>query len=317
MKKIIKLLIIMSLIMCSGCEKQNNNSKNNKLSIVVTNFAVYDWLRQIIGDNKDNIELTMLMDNGVDSHNYQPTADDIIRISDCNLFVYIGGQSESWVADVLKNSTNKDMKVVNLLNILADKAKLEEEVDGMQKHDEEHKEYDEHVWLSLKNAELFVKNITDVLEIIDPDNKDNYIFNCDMYLDKLSVLDEEYQEVVDNAKRKTVLFADRFPFLYLIDDYNLNYYAAFNGCSTETDADFETISFLINKIDELKLPYILTIEGTQHKIAETIINNTIEKNIQILSMNSMQSLTTEDITVGITYISIMQDNLAVLKEALN
>lgn len=317
MKKIIKLLIIMSLIMCSGCEKQNNNSKNNKLSIVVTNFVVYDWLRQIIGDNKDNIELTMLMDNGVDSHNYQPTADDIIRISDCNLFVYIGGQSESWVADVLKNSTNKDMKVVNLLNILADKAKLEEEVEGMQKHDEEHKEYDEHVWLSLKNAELFVKNITDVLEIIDPDNKDNYILNCDMYLDKLSVLDEEYQEVVDNAKRKTVLFADRFPFLYLIDDYNLNYYAAFNGCSTETDADFETISFLINKIDELKLPYILTIEGTQHKIAETIINNTIEKNIQILSMNSMQSLTTEDITVGITYISIMQDNLAVLKEALN
>lgn len=316
MKKIIKLLIVMSFIMCSGCEKQNN-PKNDKLSIVVTNFAAYDWLKQIIGDNKDNIELTMLMDNGVDSHSYQPTADDIIKISDCNLFVYIGGQSESWVDDVLKNSTNKDMKVVNLLNILADKAKLEEDVEGMQKHDEEHKEYDEHVWLSLKNAELFVKNITDVLVIIDPDNKDSYILNCDTYIDKLSILDEEYQEVVDNAKRKTVLFADRFPFLYLIDDYNLNYYAAFNGCSTETNADFETISFLINKVDELQLPYILTIEGTQHKIAETIINNTIDKNIQILSMNSMQSLTTKDITAGITYISIMQDNLAVLKEALN
>lgn len=315
MKKIILMLLIMALVMSTGCVKQNNYFKNDKLSIVVTNFAVYDWLRQIIGDN---IELTMLMDNGVDSHSYQPTADDIITISDCDLFVYIGGQSESWADDVLKNATNKDMKVVNLLNILADKAKLEEDVEGMQKHDDEHeKEYDEHVWLSLKNAELFVKNISDVLEVIDPENKDSYILNCDTYLDKLSALDEEYQDVVNNAKCKTVLFADRFPFRYLIDDYGLNYYAAFGGCSTETDADFETIIFLINKVDELKLSCILTIEGTQHNIAETIISNTVHKNIKILSMNSMQSLTTKEIADGITYISVMQDNLAVLKEALN
>lgn len=307
MKKIIILLLITLFVMCSGCAKQTN-VKNDKLSVVVTNFAVYDWLRQLIGDN---IELTMLMDNGIDSHSYQPTADDVIKISDCDLFIYIGGQSESWADDVLKNATNKNIKVINLLNILADKAKLEEDVEGMQKHD------DEHVWLSLKNAELFIKNISEVLEKIDSENKDSYILNCDTYLDKLSALDEEYQDVVNNAKRKTVLFADRFPFRYLIDDYDLNYYAAFAGCSTETDADFETITFLINKVDELKLPCILTIEGTQHKIAETIISNTIDKNIQILSMNSMQSLTIKDIADSITYISIMQDNLAVLKEALN
>ena len=179
------------------------------------------------------------------------------------------------------------------------------------------KEYDEHVWLSLKNAETLCNAITDALEEIDPANKDAYATNAASYLEKLAALDGEYQTVVDNAARKTVLFGDRFPFRYLVDDYGLSYYAAFAGCSAETEASFETISFLAGKVDELRLPCVLTIEGAQHKIAETIVQNTAEKNQSILTLDSMQSTTSTDVANGTTYLSVMESNLDVLKQALN
>ena len=178
------------------------------------------------------------------------------------------------------------------------------------------KEYDEHVWLSLKNAETLCNAITDALEEIDPANKDVYAANAASYLEKLAALDGEYQTVVDNAARKTVLFGDRFPFRYLVDDYGLSYYAAFVGCSAETEASFETVSFLAKKMDELKLPCVLTIEGAQHKIAETIVQNTAEKNQKVLTMDSLQSTTSKDVANGTTYLSVMEKNLSVLKEAL-
>ena len=299
-----------------------SQSGSKPLKIVTTIFPEYDWVREILGDKADHAEVTMLLDNGVDLHSYQPTADDIIKISDCDLFIYVGGESDGWVEDALKEATNKEMQVINLLDVLGEQVKEEEVVEGMEAEEEESEdesepEYDEHVWLSLKNAETLCNAITDALEEIDPANKDAYATNAASYLEKLAALDGEYQTVVDNAARKTVLFGDRFPFRYLVDDYGLSYYAAFAGCSAETEASFETISFLAGKVDELGLPCVLTIEGAQHKIAETIVQNTAEKNQSILTLDSMQSTTSTDVANGTTYLSVMESNLDVLKQALN
>lgn len=331
MKKITALLALLMLVgALAGCGKQNDINKTDKLSIVTTIFPEYDWVRAVLGDKADNAEVTMLLDNGVDLHSYQPTADDIVKISDCDLFLYVGGESDGWVDDALKNATNKNMKVINLLDVLGDSVKTEEVVEGMQEtehdHDHDHskevstfedeEEKDEHVWLSLKNAEVLVNAISKSLQELDPDNKDTYAANAAAYIEKLSALDGEYQAAVDAATYKTVVFGDRFPFRYLVDDYGLRYYAAFVGCSAETEASFETVSFLAKKVDELKLPCVLTIEGAQHKIAETIVQNTAEKNQKVLTMDSLQSTSSKDVANGTTYLSVMEKNLSVLKEAL-
>lgn len=332
MKKITALLLALFVLVgaLAGCGKQNDTNKTDKLSIVTTIFPEYDWVREILGDKADNAEITMLLDNGVDLHSYQPTADDIVKISDCDLFIYVGGESDGWVEDALRNAANRNMKVINLLEILGDSVKTEEIVEGMQEehehedahaHDdaEEHEheeETDEHVWLSLKNAKMLVRVISKALQELDPDNKDIYAANADAYVKKLSALDAEYQAAVDAASNKTILFGDRFPFRYLVDDYGLRYYAAFVGCSAETEAGFETISFLAKRVDEWKLPCVLTIEGAQHKIAETVVRNTTAKNQKVLTMDSMQSTTSKDVKNGTTYLSVMEKNLSVLKEAL-
>ena len=512
MKKIFTIFLALTMVvgLLAGCGKKNaaetGESDSNKLSVVTTIFPEYDWVKEILGDKAESTDLTMLLDNGVDLHSYQPTADDLVKISDCDLFVYVGGESDKWVDDALKEATNKDMKVIDLLEVLGDSVKTEETVEGMQEtehaHDhskevstfedhevqdrslsdwagswqsaypfaldgtlddafaamaeegemtaDEYKTYyqngyktditniniegdhiaftyedgkkvgsdykyigyyiqnsrrfpgiapcrsararfeavdrtsgapiyiefndhmiesaaaehfhirmsnesfdaivdpekswptffpadmtgedlcehmeghghdhgeekDEHVWLSLKNAKTLVGAIADALQELDPDNKDTYAANASAYIEKLSALDGAYQSAVDGAARKTVLFGDRFPFRYLVDDYGLSYYAAFAGCSAESEASFETLSFLAKKVDELKLPCVLTIEGKNHKIAETIVENTAEKNQKILTMDSMQSTTSEDVANGTAYLSVMEQNLSMLKEAL-
>lgn len=335
MKKITALLLALFVLVgaLAGCGKQNDTNKTDKLSIVTTIFPEYDWVREILGDKADNAEITMLLDNGVDLHSYQPTADDIVKISDCDLFIYVGGESDEWVEDALRNAANGNMKVINLLEVLGDSVKTEEIVEGMQEEEHEHEdaeehehedaeeheheeEADEHVWLSLKNAKMLVRVISKALQELDPDSKDIYAANADAYVKKLSALDAEYQTAVDAASNKTILFGDRFPFRYLVDDYGLRYYAAFVGCSTETEAGFETISFLAKRVDEWKLPCVLTIEGAQHKIAETVVRNTTAKNQRVLTMDSMQSTTSKDVKNGTTYLSVMEKNLSVLKEAL-
>lgn len=321
MKKILALLLALWIpaAVLSGCVPQDDSAASNKLNIVTTIFPAYDWVREILGDETDRAEMTTLLDSGVDLHSYQPTVDDIVKISDCDLFLYVGGESDGWVEDALKNAPNKDRQVIRLLDVLGDSAKAEETVAGMQEEEHDHEEeaeYDEHIWLSLKNAQVLVAAISEALQETDPARKDTYAANAAAYVEKLSALDGEYRAAVDSGKYKTLLFGDRFPFRYLADDYGLDYYAAFPGCSAETEASFETVSFLAGKMDALGLPCVLTIEGTQHKIAETIVQNTAQKNQQVLTMDSMQAVTANDAASGVSYLSIMEKNLSVLKKAL-
>ena len=343
MKKFITLLLIAVLSVCalSGCgnSKSSESTNGKKLKVVTTIFPEYDWVMQILGDKADKADVTMLLDKGVDLHSYQPSTADISKISEADVFIYVGGESDEWVKDVLKQAKNKNLKVINLMDVIGDKAKEEEVKEGMQAedehdhdkdkdHDEKHDqdkehdhdkdepEYDEHVWLSLKNAKIFTKKISDVLSEVDKDNAKTYKANYKNYVEKLDELDKKYAEAVSSAKVKTLVFGDRFPFRYLVNDYGLDYYAAFVGCSAESEASFETVTFLAKKIDELGLKHILTIEGKNHKIAKTVIENTKNKSQKILTLDSMQSTTSNDVKNGATYLGIMEKNLEVLKKAL-
>ncbi len=300
-----------------------SSSGSKNISIVTTIFPEYDWVLNILGDKKDSANVTMLLDNGVDLHSYSPTAEDIMKVANCDLFIYVGGESDEWVEDALEEKTNQDMIILNLMDILGDSIKEEEVVEGMEAEEEEESgeeeevEYDEHVWLSLKNAQKICDSIASAIASIDSENADTYKANANSYISKLSDLDKRYADAVSGGSKDTVLFGDRFPFRYMVDDYSLSYYAAFVGCSAETEASFETIAFLSGKVDELGLTSVLTIEGANHRIAETIVQNTKSKDQKILTMDSMQSTTSKDVNDGATYLSIMENNLSVLAEALN
>ena len=321
--------ILCSAFMLTACAGQGSGAAHSavsdKLSIVTTIFPEYDWVMQILGDKAADADVTMLLDNGVDLHSYQPVAEDILKIANCDVFIYVGGESDGWVDDALKEAVNPDMVVINLLEVLGDSVKEEEVVEGMQAEEEEEEEegeeeeveYDEHVWLSLKNASVLCDAIAEGIAKADAENASVYQANNDAYKAQLSALDEQYREAVADAAFDTVLFGDRFPFRYLTDDYNLNYYAAFVGCSAETEASFETVVFLSNKVDELGLNSIMTIENSDQKIAQTIRDNTADKDQQIFSLDSMQATTSEDVKNGATYLSVMTANLEVLKQALN
>jgi len=305
-------------------EAKTTENTDKKLNIVTNIFPEYDWTRAILGDRADDVNLTMLLDNGTDLHSFQPAVKDIMKVSSCDLLIYVGGESDQWIEDALESAQNKDMKTINLMEVLGDSIKEEETVEGMQEsehdhdhEDEEEKEYDEHVWTSMRNAEVICDAIAATLEEMDPENKEIYQSNAETYKEKLSALDEAYQETVNNAKQKTLVFADRFPFRYLVDDYDLSYYAAFSGCSAESEASFKTVTFLAGKVDELGVKSVLTMEKSDDRIAQTVIENTKAKDQKILQLNSMQSITSEEIADGATYLSVMEDNLGVLKEALN
>ena len=346
----------------NAAESENVNGSENpsedKETIICTVFPEYDWVCAILGDKKEEYDVKLLLDSGVDIHSYQPTAEDIAKISDCDMFVYTGGVSESWIEETLESAMNKEMQVIALMDVLGERVKTEEVVEGMEHNhveeessddenheeeltasnedthgdeahesEEEHEEvhddqahestaYDEHVWLSLKNAQVLVEGLEQALSTLDSENEAVFQANADAYIEKLTALDAAYQTAVDEASNKTVLFGDRFPFRYLVDDYGLDYYAAFVGCSAETEASFETVIFLAGKLDELGLNTVFTIENADRKIAETIIQNSTEKNQSIMSLDSMQSTTSKDIAEGATYLSAMKNNLDVLSNAL-
>lgn len=324
---ILVLSAVMASFVFAGCGKSDNvsekSSDEKKISIVCTIFPEYDWVKQILGKETENAEITYLLDKGVDLHSYQPTADDMVKISECDLFIYVGGESDEWVSDALASAKNKDMQVIDLMEVMGSSAKEEELKEGMMPEDEESEEeseeepeYDEHFWTSLKNAKLFCTKISDALCVIDEEHSDEYKTNLSEYTAKLDDLDKEYQTMIDDAPVKTLIFGDRFPFRYFVEDYGLDYYAAFVGCSAETEASFETISFLAKKVDELNIKTIFVIENSDHSIAESIIQNTETKDQQIVELNSMQSVTGDMIDGGTTYLGLMKQNYNTLKAAL-
>ena len=380
---------IFSLVACN--ESSDKKPEQTKLSIVTTIYPEYAWVKEILGQRADSVELTLLIKNGVDLHSYKPTAQDIAKIASANMVVYVGGESDEWIKDALEATPKKGRTEINLMTALGDRVKAEEIVEGMQgfetkdvvrqkvtepaevhqpeqetredaeenhehaeaheagehehhtkhaeEHDHEHHEHadhstssgtkehhhhdeevenDEHVWLSLKNAEILVQKITVELAKLDLAHASAYKDNAADYIARITALDGDYRKAIESAHRKTILFGDRFPFRYLVDDYGIKYYAAFVGCSAESEASFETIAFLANKMDSDSLPAILTIEKGNKKIASAVLAaSKNSKDAQILTINSMQSVTEQQIAKGESYLSIMQTNLEILRKALN
>lgn len=332
MKKIIAIMMIVvfSITCLTACGSDSGDSEEEKgksggLKIVTTIFPIYDWTKNILADKEKDAELSFLLDEGVDLHSYQPSAEDLAKISECDVFICVGGESDKWIDDALSQAENKDMKVIKLMDLIGSKGKEEEIKEGMQAEEEsghekeegeEGSEYDEHVWLSLKNASYLTGKIAGQLEKADKDNADAYKENAAAYKEKLDSLDKDYESAATKSKVKTLLFGDRFPFRYMTEDYGIDYFAAFAGCSAESEASFKTISFLAKKVDELKLKNVMTIEGSDQKIAKAVISNTKDKDQKILAMDSMQQTTSKDMEEGSTYLNIMEKNLKTLKEAL-
>ncbi len=316
-RKLMCVFAAFFLTVLSACGSVPEKKEDAPLKIIATIWPEYDWVLNVLGENPGNAEVTLLLDKGTDLHSYQPTAGDIMRISDCDVFIYVGGESDAWVEDVLGQAVNKNMKTVSLLEVLKDSVREEEITEGMQEeehgHEDEEAEADEHVWLSLRLAAEVCTYLGEVFAEADPGHADLYRDNAAAYGVKLAALDEEYRQAVREASLDTFLFGDRFPFRYLADDLGLRYYAAFPGCSAETEASFETVTFLAGKVDELALPAVLTIEGSDQRIAATIVRNTKTKDQKILTMDSLQSAAGRE---GSSYLSAMENNLAVLKEAL-
>lgn len=320
MKRIIcmALCLLVLLSVFAGCGK-NMNANDGKLKIVTTTFPQYDWVMNILGDKAKDADVSVLISNGIDLHSFQPSVSDISKISECDIFIYVGGASDKWVESTVKNAENKDMIALNLMDILGKKVKEEEEIEGMEPEKEEETdeiEYDEHVWLSLNNASFFCDKIADALIKKDKKNESVYKENLAAYKEKLGELDGKYRDASSSPDKKPLLFADRFPFRYLTDDYGIEYYAAFKGCSAESEVGLNTISFLSDKIDKEKLNVVIVLEGNDKKIAKSVINNSKSKNAKILTLDSAQSVTEDDIKNGTTYIGIMEKNLEVIKEAL-
>ena len=331
MKKIMTLIAVLASILVSALLPAPAAEADQELSIVTTIFPEYDWVMEILGDNPANASVTMLLDSGVDLHSYQPNVKDMVTLSNCDLFLYVGGESDDWVKDALAGAANEDMIVINLLEVLGENAKEELLVEGMEAHDHgdeedhedeehdshaEHGELDEHVWLSLRNASFFCQVIRDALIALDGENEAVYQANTEAYLEKPAQLDDAYTEAAAQGSRDTLVFGDRFPFRYLMNDYGLNYHAAFSGCSAETEASFETVIFLANKLDELGLGTIMTLEGSDGKLAKTIADTAKAQDVAILCLDSMQSTTQKDVQEGASYLSIMEKNLDVLIRAL-
>lgn len=318
MKKISKLLLIFvvsifAIVSLTGCNKKQETQ--DKLTIVSTNFPGYDFARAITMDNT-KVKVKMLLKPGAESHTFEPTPEDIKTIKNSDIFIYVGGDSDEWVDDILSDIDTDKTKIIKLIDLVD--AKEEVTTEGMESDEkeesEEEAELDEHVWTSPKNAIEIINKLKKEIINIDSDEKSNLESNANNYVNKLNDLDTEFKSIVKTAKRKEIIVGDRFPLRYFADEYGLSYYAAFPGCSEQTEASAKTISFLANKVKEDKIPIVLKIELSSGNIANTIAKET---NTKVLEFNSAHNISQSDFDAGTTYVDIMTKNAEVLKEALN
>ncbi len=321
MKKVLKLMVVaimlFSVVSLTGC---NKNKTQAKLTIISTSFPGYDFARAITKNSKD-VEVKMLLKPGAEMHDFEPTPQDIKNIKNSDIFIYVGGDSDEWIEDVLDDIDTDKTKIIKLMDLV--NVVEEEHIEGMEEEEEEHEhhhedeeevEYDEHVWTSPINAITITNNLKDEIVKLDKDNKELYEKNASNYINELTNIDSEIKDIVKNGKRKEIIFGDRFPLRYFVDEYGLSYYAAFPGCSEQTEASAKTISFLINKVQEDKIPVVFHIELSNGKIANTIAKETGAK---VLEFKTAHNISQKDFDAGVTYVDIMKDNIKVLKEALN
>lgn len=317
LKKIILSIILISIIISivlltfySG--NINKKTDTGKLKVVVTNFAAYDFVRQIAGDK---VELTMIVSPGVEAHSYDPTAHDISLIQSSDLFIYIGGEVESWAEKVLESADTSEVKLLCLLDTV--ELIKEKEIDGIESEGEHHKheeiEFDEHIWTSPANAIKMVNGIKNVIIEIDKKNEEIYKKNAEIYVSEIKSVQSKIQEIVDKKVRDRLIFADKMPMQYFINEYGLKVSAAFTGCSAETEPSSGTIAYLINKVKEEKIPVVLYIELSTGKIAKTISEET---GCDMLRIETLHNVTKTDFENGETYVSLMTRNLEVLRKAL-
>lgn len=349
MKKIGKVAVVALLfagltfggIKLASLIKRENLGK--KYSIVSTSFPGYDFARAVVGNNTD-VSVKMLLKPGAESHSYEPTPQDITAIKNSNLFLYVGGDSDEWVKKVISEIDPKKTKVMKLVDLV--KTKNEEVIEGMQDedhdhdhdhahdhdhdhdddhdHDHDHKghdheheeeaEVDEHVWTSLKNAKEITEKILKAVASFDHGDEKKLSENAKKYTEKISEIDTKIATMVKEAKRKEIIVGDRFPLRYFVDEYGLKYYAAFPGCSEQTEANVKTVSFLVKKIKEDKIPVVFKIELSNGLIAETLSKETGAK---VMEIQSAHNISEKDFEAGVTYVDLMERNFEVLKEALN
>ncbi|MCF0120011.1 MAG: zinc ABC transporter substrate-binding protein [Oscillospiraceae bacterium] len=312
MKKIIAAaLIIVTVLGLASCGSVPEKADDGTLKIISTIFPPFDFARQIAGSRA---EVTMLLPPGAESHSYEPSPQDIIAIQNCDLFIYVGGESDAWIEDVLGSMGDKAPKTLTLFECV--ELVEEEIVDGMQanKAPSDEKELDEHVWTSPKNAILIAEALSDTLSGIDPDGRDTYSENAAEYTEQLRALDALFEDAVSSGVRRTIIVGDRFPFRYLADAYKLEYYAAFPGCSADSEPSAATVAFLIDKVRAENIPAVFYIEFSTHKIADAMAEATGAKT---LLLHSCHNITNEELENGATYVSIMTENAQRLKEALS
>ena len=314
MKRIITIILILLVsFIITGC---NKNEDNNKISIIATNYPSYEFARAVVNNNS-NIEVKMLLKPGSESHTYEPTPKDIKLIKNSKMFIYVGGESDTWVDDILSSIDTSDKKIVRLIDLV--ETKSEELKEGMESVEDEEdeideEEIDEHVWTSPINAIKIVRKLNEYIDELSIKDKEELDSNASNYINELESIDKEIRSVISSSKRKEIIIGDRFPLRYFADEYSLDYYAAFPGCSEQTEASSKTLSFLINKVKEDNIPVILKMELSNSNIANTIASET---NTKVLEFNSAHNIKESDFNKGITYIDIMKENIKVLKEALN
>ncbi len=304
-----------AVLFLASCGGEKAAEPGGKTSIVCTVFPAYDFARSIIGQS-DEFDIKLLLKPGSEVHSFEPTPQDIINIKNCDIFIYTGGESDEWAKNILESIDTKDMKIIAMMNCV--ETVEEETVEGMQKEEEDKEpQYDEHVWTSPVNASKIARAISEnIIEAAEENGNDTELYkkNTEEYLAKLSELDQNFREIINNSKRKTIVFGDRFPFRYFAEEYGLDYYAAFPGCSAETEADAKTVAFLIDKVNSEQIPVVFYPELSNQKVALTICEST---NAEPMQLNSCHNLTVDEFKSGADYLSLMNKNLAAIKTALN
>lgn len=318
MKKLLSFLITLTLsLSLTACGELPQQPDDGKITIVTTIFPEYDWMRNLTAGS-DSIDLKLLIDKGVDLHSYRPDVNDIVTISTCDVFIYTGGAGNVWVEDVIETAMNEDMLVIDLMEVLEQHRTLcaDDHDHAYEAADHEHAA-DEHIWLSLINADHICRSLTELLQELDSANSDLYAQNFADYGAKLQALDVKYHTAIKAADFEDVVFADRFPFTYLMEDYGLHHHAAYEGCSAETEVSFETFARLAETLDTLGLHSVIVIDDSDHRIADTVIASSSDHARDILTMQSMQAVGARQIKAGVTYLDIMEENLTVLQQALS